>query len=161
MKHDLQRRRYSEEARRVTRRQVAAPLEGMPSGNLRPWREVVTPHRDVASGEYQQAEFAADLHQVWRGEAEDEYGKPEEFKFYKDCEPKPDIQPVSREDLIKAIRKCHQTLWGGGKLSPHAVRLNPDASLKSTNCRETRGRTRPPILSWMSTNPLVCVSGVT
>jgi hypothetical protein len=79
MKQDLQRRRFQEEARRVTRRQSAQPLEGMPSGNLKPWREVVTPHRDVASGEYQQAEFAADLHQVWRGEAEDEYGRPEEF----------------------------------------------------------------------------------
>ena len=50
MKHDLQRRRYAEEARRVTRRQAAQPLEGMPSGNLKPWREVVTPHRDVATG---------------------------------------------------------------------------------------------------------------
>lgn len=79
LKHDLQRRRYTEEARRVTRRQTAQPLEGMPTGNLKPWREVVTPHRDVASGQYQQAEFAADLHQVWRDEAEDEYGKPEEF----------------------------------------------------------------------------------
>jgi predicted AAA+ superfamily ATPase len=79
MKQDLQRRRFQEEARQVTRRQAARPLEGMPSGNLKPWREVVTPHRDVASGEYQQAEFAADLHQVWCGEAEDEYGKPEEF----------------------------------------------------------------------------------
>jgi Swt1-like HEPN/Protein of unknown function (DUF499) len=79
LKHDLQRRRYAEEARRVTRRQAAQPLEGMPSGNLKPWREIVTPHRDVASGQYQQAEFAADLHQVWRDEAEDEYGKPEEF----------------------------------------------------------------------------------
>ena len=37
------------------------------------------PHPDVATGQYQQAEFAADLHQVWRDEAEDEYGKPEEF----------------------------------------------------------------------------------
>jgi predicted AAA+ superfamily ATPase len=79
MKHDLQRRRYTEEARRVTRRKAAEPLEGMPSGNLRPWREIVTPHHDVATGQYQQAEFAADLHQVWRDEAEDEYGKPEEF----------------------------------------------------------------------------------
>src|SRR6266542_5351620 len=34
MKHDLQRRRYTEEARRVTRRKGAEPLEGMPSGNL-------------------------------------------------------------------------------------------------------------------------------
>jgi hypothetical protein len=30
-------------------------------GNLKPWREVVIPHKDVASGRYQQAEFAADL----------------------------------------------------------------------------------------------------
>ncbi|GIU94958.1 MAG: hypothetical protein KatS3mg012_1415 [Gaiellaceae bacterium] len=50
MKHDLQRRRYAEEARRVVRRKAAQPLEGMPSGNLKPWREVVTPHPDVASG---------------------------------------------------------------------------------------------------------------
>lgn len=25
---------------------------------------------------------------------------------------------MSREDLIAAIKKCHQTLWGGGRLSP-------------------------------------------
>ena len=67
LKHDLLRRRFSEEARRVTRRQAAQPLEGMPSGNLKPWRLVVTPHPDVQQGTYQQAEFAADLHQVWRG----------------------------------------------------------------------------------------------
>ena len=30
----------------------------------------------------------------------------------------PDIQPVAREDLIAAIKKCHNTLWGGGRLSP-------------------------------------------
>src|SRR4051794_33206669 len=76
MKHDLQRKRYAEEARRVTRRQSAQPLEGMPSGNLKPWREVVMPHRDVASGEYQQAEFAADLHQVWRGGGGGGDGRP-------------------------------------------------------------------------------------
>ncbi|MDQ7821443.1 MAG: hypothetical protein RDV48_01475 [Candidatus Eremiobacteraeota bacterium] len=31
---------------------------------LKPWREVIMPHRDVAKGKYQQAEFAADLSQV-------------------------------------------------------------------------------------------------
>jgi type I restriction enzyme M protein len=46
------------------------------------------------------------------------YGKPEEFKYYKNGYPKPDIVAVSRDDLIKTIRKCHQTLWGGGRLSP-------------------------------------------
>ena len=119
MKHDLQRRRYAEEARRVTRRQTAQPLEGMPSGNLKPWREVVTPHRDVASGEYQQAEFAADLHQVWRGEAEDEYGKPEEF-FRRTF-----LTEGLRDLLLNAARRLRgeggdpvvelQTNFGGGK----------------------------------------------
>lgn len=47
-----------------------------------------------------------------------QYGKPEEFKYYKDAFPKPDIGAVSRGVLIKTIRKCHQTLWGGGRLSP-------------------------------------------
>ncbi len=47
-----------------------------------------------------------------------QYGKPEEFKYYKNAFPKPDIGAVSRDDLIKTIRKCHQTLWGGGRLSP-------------------------------------------
>jgi hypothetical protein len=119
MKHDLQRRRFQEEARRVTRRQVAQPLEGMPSGNLKPWREVVTPHRDVASGEYQQAEFAADLHQVWCGEAEDEYGKPEEF-FRRTF-----LTQGLRDLLLNAGRRLRgesgdpvvqlQTNFGGGK----------------------------------------------
>jgi len=40
---------------------------------------VVTPHRDVASGRYQQAEFAADLWQVHLGEGTDEYRDPIEF----------------------------------------------------------------------------------
>ena len=44
------------------------------------------------------------------------YGKPQEFRFYKGSEN--DIKPVDREDLIAAIKKCHQTLWGGGRLSP-------------------------------------------
>jgi len=39
----------------------------------------VTPHADVASGRYQQAEFAADLWQVHLGEGSDESKKPQEF----------------------------------------------------------------------------------
>jgi len=45
-----------------------------------------------------------------------QYGKPEEYKYHKNGTL--DIQPISREDLIKTIEKSHQTLWGGGKLSP-------------------------------------------
>ena len=37
---------------------------------------MITPHPDVASGRFQQAEFAADLHQVAAELAEDEYQDP-------------------------------------------------------------------------------------
>ncbi len=47
--------------------------------NLKPWREVVAPHPDVARGRYQQAEFAADLFQVITDRATPEYGKPKDF----------------------------------------------------------------------------------
>jgi type I restriction enzyme M protein len=48
-----------------------------------------------------------------------QYGKPEEFKYRKGGPL--DIEPVKREELIVAIKKCHQTLWGGGRLSPPAA----------------------------------------
>jgi uncharacterized protein len=43
---------------------------------LLPWREVVEPHQDVATGEFQQAEFAADLAKVHSGSAPSEYRDP-------------------------------------------------------------------------------------
>ncbi|MFD2262813.1 DUF499 domain-containing protein [Lacibacterium aquatile] len=46
---------------------------------LLPWREVVEPHQDVATGEFQQAEFAADLAKVHSGSAQPEYRDPEQF----------------------------------------------------------------------------------
>ncbi len=49
------------------------------SASLRPWREVATPHPDVMSGRFQQAEFAADLFQVITNRASEEYKKPKEF----------------------------------------------------------------------------------
>lgn len=49
------------------------------------------------------------------------FGKPEEFKYHYNAAPKPDISAVGRDELIRTIRKCHQTLWGGGRLSPPAA----------------------------------------
>ena len=46
---------------------------------LTPWREVVTPHPDVATGGYHQAEFAADLAAVMAGNTAPEYQDPKEF----------------------------------------------------------------------------------
>ena len=44
-----------------------------------PWRDVVEPHQDVATGDFQQAEFAADLAKVHNGSAPSEYRDPKEF----------------------------------------------------------------------------------
>ena len=78
IKADLQRQVFAEQARQKTRYQQLN-LEGMPQSGLKPWREIITPHEDVASGKYMQAEFAADLAQVYRGEGSDEYRDPQEF----------------------------------------------------------------------------------
>jgi type I restriction enzyme M protein len=51
-----------------------------------------------------------------------DYGKPPEFKYRKGVSNQwQDIRPVSKGELIAAIQKCHQTLWGGGRLSPPAA----------------------------------------
>lgn len=78
-KQELLRIRYEEQARREKRKSSTAGMEGQPAPGLKSWREIVTPHPDVASGRYQQAEFAADLGQVHRGEGSDEYKNPTEF----------------------------------------------------------------------------------
>ncbi|ESY27443.1 Swt1 family HEPN domain-containing protein [Mesorhizobium sp. LNJC391B00] len=79
MKTELRRLIFEEQVRGEKRKAGGSLIEPAAAGNLRPWREVVTPHADVASGRYQQAEFAADLWQVHLGEGSDEYRKPAEF----------------------------------------------------------------------------------
>ena len=45
------------------------------------------------------------------------YGKPPVWRFFKN-EPGRDLAAIPREELRSAIRKCHQTLWEGGRRSP-------------------------------------------
>jgi hypothetical protein len=61
MKMELLRVRFDEQVRGEKRKSAGTAIESAAAGNFKPWREVVTPHKDVASGRYQQAEFAADL----------------------------------------------------------------------------------------------------
>jgi hypothetical protein len=68
MKMELLRLRFDEQARGEKRKSSSIAIESGVTGSLKPWREVVMPHDDVASGRYQQAEFAADLWQVHLGE---------------------------------------------------------------------------------------------
>lgn len=79
MKMELLRVRFEEQLRTEKRRNAGTAIESQVTGGLTPWREVVSPHKDVASGRYQQAEFAADLWQVHLGEGSDEYHDPAEF----------------------------------------------------------------------------------
>ena len=86
---------------------------------LKPWREVVTPHPDVASGGYEQAEFAADLAQVVTGDADLEYQDPQEFfaRTY--------LTEGMKRLLVTAVRRLAggggapivqlKTAFGGGK----------------------------------------------
>jgi predicted AAA+ superfamily ATPase len=116
---ELMRLRFEEQSRRERRKASAAPMEGTPAAGYKPWREVVTPHPDVASGRYQQAEFAADLGQVHRGEGSDEYRNPRDF-FQRTY-----ITEGLRHLLANALRRLNgqggdpvvelQTNFGGGK----------------------------------------------
>ncbi len=79
VKRELRRLVIDEQVRGERRRTAGALVETASAGSVKPWREVATPHADVASGQYQQAEFAADLWQVHVGESAAEYGNPREF----------------------------------------------------------------------------------
>src|SRR5579875_927779 len=79
IKMELRRLVFDEQVRGEKRKAGGSLVEPAAAQNLKPWREVVTPHPDVAGGGYQQAEFAADLWQVHLGEGSDEYRKPSEF----------------------------------------------------------------------------------
>ena len=118
-KMELLRLRFDEQVRNEKRKSAGTAIESAVTGNLKPWREVVIPHKDVASGRYQQAEFAADLWQVHLGEGTDEYKKPVEFfrRTY--------ITESLKHLLTDAVRRLSgqggdpvvqlQTNFGGGK----------------------------------------------
>ncbi len=50
------------------------------------------------------------------GDIPTQYGRPPKYKYYKQAGR--DLKMVSREELIKALEKCHNTVWQGGKLAP-------------------------------------------
>lgn len=63
----------------AAKRKNAGILHATPISGLTSWRDVIEPHPDVAQGRYKNAEFAADLAQVARGEGAYEYRDPVEF----------------------------------------------------------------------------------
>ncbi|MEJ7786788.1 MAG: Swt1 family HEPN domain-containing protein, partial [Solirubrobacteraceae bacterium] len=91
------------------------------SAGLRPWREVLQPHEDVATGNFQAAEFAADLYKVAAtDDAGRDYAEPVQFfaRTY--------LTEGLRDLIDRAVRRLAgdqnaspvinlQTNFGGGK----------------------------------------------
>jgi predicted AAA+ superfamily ATPase len=115
LRRDAQAAAFTSETRRAV--QVVTGVEGH---GLKPWREVITPHRDVRDGKMRGAEFAADLYWVSRGDGSREYVEPVEFfrRTY--------LTDGLRELLAAAVRRIGgdrnaspvwnlQTNFGGGK----------------------------------------------
>ena len=96
----------------------AGILQASPQG-LPSWRTIMEPHPDVAQGLYRNAEFAADLSQVARGEGSIEYRDPVEF-FQRTY-----VTEGMRGLLVQALRRVSgkdgepviqlKTAFGGGK----------------------------------------------
>lgn len=115
---DLQRTVFEDQTRKQVKRTKVA-LE--PGAGLKPWREVIRPHDDVARGEFTASEFAADLHVVHSGQSTaPEYSDPVEFftRTY--------LTEGLRDLLARALRRLNgdagaspvvnlQTNFGGGK----------------------------------------------
>ncbi|WP_029263985.1 MULTISPECIES: DUF499 domain-containing protein [unclassified Microbacterium] len=115
---DLQRTVFEDQTRKQVKRSVVSTT---PDSGLRPWREVIRPHDDVARGEFTASEFAADLHLVHTGQAlGTEYNDPIEFftRTY--------LTEGLRDLLSRALRRMNgdgnaspvvnlQTNFGGGK----------------------------------------------
>jgi len=59
MKMELLRVRFDEQVRNERRKKAGTAIASPVAGNLKPWREVITPHRDVAGGHYQQARICS------------------------------------------------------------------------------------------------------
>ena len=78
IKRDALRSTFDAATRRDTRASAVA-MPGLGEKGLTPWRDVVRPHPDIVSGDYAQAEYAADLHQVANRQGGDEYVDPVRF----------------------------------------------------------------------------------
>jgi hypothetical protein len=118
-KAEVLRLRYLEGARTEARKQSNQPINPETSHGLPAWRDVITPHDDVARGSYQQAEFAADLWQVYLGQGVPEYKDPVHF-FQRTY-----LTENLKDLLVGALKRLKdnkgdpvvrlQTNFGGGK----------------------------------------------
>ncbi|MBT1176116.1 DUF499 domain-containing protein [Bifidobacterium callimiconis] len=121
LRDDLQRTVYEDHTRKISKSKL---LKVGPTQGMKPWREVIRPHADVASGRFTASEFAANLYDVAVSKTAcvpgNPYGDPVEFfnRTY--------LTEGLRDLLTRAIRRLVgdnsgspvvnlQTNFGGGK----------------------------------------------
>ena len=104
---------------KATGKRDVGVLTSINGTKLPSWREIIEPHPDVAQGRYLNAEFAADLAQVARGEGAYEYRDPVEFfaRTY--------VTEGMKGLLVQALKRFNgqdgepvlqlKTAFGGGK----------------------------------------------
>jgi hypothetical protein len=84
---EVLRQKFEEMTKKETRKAAASSVEGKFTSGLPSWRDVITPHADVAGGNYMLAEFAADLWQVYQDQFDQEHRAPTEYtdpvEFYR------------------------------------------------------------------------------
>jgi predicted AAA+ superfamily ATPase len=110
---------FEKEKEKIREQGTAVNVLDAPKQGLKPWREVIFPHKDVTDGTFSVAEFAADLELVRKGEGTPEYTNPKLFfeRTY--------LTAGLRDLLDLAIRRVTghggqpvincQTSFGGGK----------------------------------------------
>ena len=118
IRQNLQRSMFEEQERYEARKAAQVDVAGT---GMKPWREVVQPHDDVARGDFQASEFAADLQTVATESGGGiEYADPKEF-FTRTF-----LTGGLRDLLERALRRMSgdpnaspvinlQTNFGGGK----------------------------------------------
>jgi hypothetical protein len=121
MRDTILRTKFTELQRNEERRKTSgSDISVETVAGLLPWREVVEPHQDVATGEFQQAEFAADLAKVHIRQRAAEYRDPRQF--------------FSRTYLTEGL----STLLIGA-----AKRLSAAAAIRWSSCKPTSAAARP------------------
>ncbi|MEV0867385.1 Swt1 family HEPN domain-containing protein [Brachybacterium paraconglomeratum] len=133
MRLEIQRAEFEKETRESTK--VAATTSNVGDGELPSWREVLTPHPDVASGDFASSEFAADLYRV----------------AVRDADSTVDTAPTEYSDAIEFFRRTYLTEGLRELLQRSAARLAGNANADAVINLQTTfggGKTHSMLAVW-------------